>query len=65
MIIQTIFEHKEWSERIRRRGIRRVAREAKVDFAWLSRAVNNKVEVTRKQLNKLTEATNNLSVLTD
>lgn len=62
MILQKTFEHKYWSNRVRWRGIRRVAKEAKVDYAWLSRAVNNKVVVTQKQLRKLVNATNKLKV---
>lgn len=64
MIFLTQIQHKEWSDRIRRRGIRRVAKEAGVDYAWLSRAVNEKVIVTEKQMDKLRMATNNLRPLT-
>ena len=63
MKIQTVIDHKEWSNRIIRRGIRRVAKEAKVDYALLSRAVNDRVTVTERQLEKLRIATNKLRPL--
>ncbi len=62
MKIANVIYHKEWSNRIRRRGIRKVAREAGVDYGWLSRAVNDRVIVSEKALKKLVIATNNLKV---
>lgn len=55
-----VINHEEWSNRIRRRGIRKVAREAGLDAGYVSRIVNNKVVVGDKTLEKLRVATNNL-----
>jgi len=63
MLIENTINHQGWSGRIRRRGIRRVAREAGLDLGYVSRAVNNRVVVTKKQLEKLTIATNKLAPL--
>lgn len=63
MRIQSFIQHDGWSDRIRRRGIRRVAREAKIDAANLSRIVNDKTIVRPKTLEKLRIATNNLKAI--
>ncbi len=63
MKIRTFIDHPEWSNRIRRRGIRRVAREAGIDPAYLSRIVNDKRVVTERMLERLAIATNNLEPL--
>ena len=60
MKIQTIIIHDEWSNRIIRRGIRRVAKEARMDYGYLSKIVNNKVIATPKILERLRIATNKL-----
>ncbi len=61
MLIQRVYEHKGWSDRIRRRGIRRVAKEAGIDYGHLSRIVNNQQVVTEKMRQRLLDATNRLS----
>ena len=63
MLIRQTFEHKEWSGRIKRRGVRRVAREMKVNPSLISRIVNNKYIVTEKMLERLRIATNNLRTI--
>ena len=63
MLINNIINHQEWSNRIRRRGLRRVAREAGLDAGYLSRIVNNKLVVGDKTIEKLRVATNNLCPL--
>lgn len=60
MLIASIIKHNDWSGRIRRRGIRRVARQAGIDVSYLSRIVNNKVVCSEKMLKKLLKATNEL-----
>lgn len=60
MLINNIINHQEWSNRIRRRGVRRVAREAGLDAGYLSKIVNNKIVVSDKMIERLRVATNNL-----
>lgn len=60
MKIVQIVEHKGWSDRIRRRGIRRVAREANIDFGYLSKIVNDEKVCTTEMLERLIVATNKL-----
>ena len=60
MKIRIIIDHEGWSNRIRRRGIREVAREAGVDYGYLSKLVNNKIIVTEKMIERLRVATNNI-----
>lgn len=61
MLIKTVKEHKGWSGRIRRRGVRRTAREVGCDVATMSRIVNNKYPVGEEMLERLRIATNNLT----
>jgi len=60
MRIRIIIENEEWSNRIRRRGIRETAREASLDYGYLSKMVNNQVIATEKMMERLRVATNNL-----
>jgi len=62
MLIKTIIHHKEWSDRIRRRGIGATARKAMVDKGYLSRLVNEKAVVSEKMLERLVAATNELPI---
>lgn len=60
MLIASIIKHNDFSGRIRRRGIRRVARQAGIDVSYLSKIVNEKVVCSQKMAKRLMKATNEL-----
>jgi len=53
MRIQRIVSNAVWSDKVRKYGLRKVAREAKMDFGYLSRVVNNKTVIRQKSLKRL------------
>jgi len=63
MRIQTIVNDDELSSRIRNLGLRRVAREMKIDVAYLSRVVNNKIVIKKANLEKLKIVINKMKSL--
>ena len=60
MKIRTIIEDEEYTRQIRLCGLRNVARETKIDVAYVSRAVNNKIIVSKETLKRMMDAVHKL-----
>ena len=60
MKIRTVIENEEYARQIRLCGLRNVARESKIDVSYVSRAVNNKIIVSKEALKRMMVAVHKL-----